>query len=45
MARKKGKNETGITLPAVEKEYDEDETFDFVRENEEVDYEGSVMLF
>jgi hypothetical protein len=36
-------NETGIIVPAVEHEYNEDETFDFVSENEEVDYEGSVM--
>jgi hypothetical protein len=40
-----GTNETDITVPAVEHEYDEDETFNFVSENEEVDYEGSMMSF
>jgi hypothetical protein len=40
-----GTNETGIIVLAIEHEYDEDEMFNFASENEEVDYEGSVMSF
>jgi hypothetical protein len=31
--------------PTIKYEYNEDETFDFVSENEEADHDVSVMLF
>jgi hypothetical protein len=40
-----GTNEEGIAVLADEHEYDEDETFEFVSENEEEEYEGSMMSF
>jgi hypothetical protein len=40
-----GTNEEGITVLAGEHEYDEDETFEFVSENEEEEYEGSMLSF
>jgi hypothetical protein len=43
--KEEGKNEEGITVLADEHEYDEDETFDFVSENVEEEYEGSMMSF
>jgi hypothetical protein len=38
-----GTNETDIVVPTADHEYDEDEMFDIVSKNEEVDFEGSVM--
>jgi hypothetical protein len=40
-----GTNEKCIAVLAEEHEYDEDEKFDFVSENEEEDYEGRMMSF
>jgi hypothetical protein len=40
-----GTNEKVIAVLADEHEYDEDDTFDFVSENEEEEYEGSMMSF
>jgi hypothetical protein len=40
-----GANEKDIATLDDEHEYDEDETFDFVSENEEEEYEGSMMSF
>jgi hypothetical protein len=40
-----GANEKDIAMLDDEHEYDEDETFDFVIENEEEEYEGSIMSF
>jgi hypothetical protein len=38
-------NEKDTETLEVEHEYDKDETFEFVRENKEEEYEGSLMLF
>jgi hypothetical protein len=38
-------NEEGISVLTDKHEYNEDETFDFVSENEEEEYEVSMMLF
>jgi hypothetical protein len=40
-----GANDKDIATLDEEHEYDEDETFDFVSENEEEEYEGSMMSF
>jgi hypothetical protein len=40
-----GTNEKDIAVLADKHEYDEDDTFDFVSENEEEEYEGSMMSF
>jgi hypothetical protein len=40
-----GANEKDVATLNEEHEYDEDETFDFVSENEEEEYEGSMMSF
>jgi hypothetical protein len=42
---KEGTNEKDIAVLDDKHEYDEDETFDFVSENEEEEYEGSMMSF
>jgi hypothetical protein len=40
-----GANDKDIATLDEEQEYDEDETFDFVSENEEEEYKGSLMSF